>query len=143
MNKETEFGYGGEMHNIMSGIRDLLREASNDIQKIDTASIELDTIRTKYRGEKISKGDYDINGRSGTIYFHDESEILKNLLNIKTEYWNPSWDFVSWEELFSKMDKINIILEKIENQKGELENILIKSSEIKTKVDTMYKYLPR
>lgn len=143
MNKETEFGYGGEMHDIMSGIRNLLREASNDVQKIDTAMIELNTIRTKYRGEKISKGDYDINGRYGTIYTHDESEILKNLLNIKIEYWNPSWDFVSWEELFSKIDKINMILEKIGNQKGELENILIKSSEIKTRVDTIFKYLPR
>ena len=143
MNKETEFGYGGKMHDILSGIRDLLRETSNDIQKIDTANIELDTIRKKFRGEKISKGDYDINGMPGTIYTHDESEVLKNLLNIKTEYWNPSWDFVSWKELFSKIDKINMILEKIGKQKGELENILIKSSEIKTKVDTIFKYLPR
>ncbi len=53
------------------------------------------------------KGDYDIEGRQGTIYDKYEAELLKNVLNIKTEYWNPSWVFVSWEELFSKMDKIN------------------------------------
>ena len=142
MNKETEFGYGGELYDILSGIRDLLRDVSNDVRKIDTANIELDTIRKKFRGEKILKGDYDINGMTGTKYTHDESEILKNLLDIKIEYWNPSWDFVSWKELFSKIDKINMILEKIGNQKGELENILIKLSEIKTKVDTIFKYLP-
>ena len=142
MNQETDFSYGGEMRNIISGIIDLSRDTSNDAQKIDTAMIELDTIKRHYNGEDISKGKYDINGRPGTIYDRYTSDILKNLLNIKTEFWNPNWDFVTWEELYSKIDKINSILEKIGNQKAELEDILIKSSEIKTKIEAMYKYLP-
>lgn len=139
---EIEYGLSGEMHDIIGSIRDLLRESSNTAQNINTIMVELDTIRKKYRGEKISKGDYDIEGRQGTIYDKYEAELLKNVLNIKTEYWNPSWIFVSWEELFSKIDKINKILDKIRSQKEELETILIKSSEIKTRIDTIFKYLP-
>src|SRR3990167_421387 len=137
---EIEYGLSSEMHDIISSIRDLLRESSNTAQNINTIMVELDTIRKKYRGEKISKGDYDIEGRQGTIYDKHEAELLKNVLDIKTEYWNPSWVFVSWEELFSKIDKINKILDKIRSQKDELETILIKSSEIKTRVDTIFKY---
>lgn len=43
--------------------RDLLIESSNIAQNIDTIMVELYTIRKKYRGEKISKGDYDIEGK--------------------------------------------------------------------------------
>ncbi len=139
---EIEYGLSSETHDIIGSIRDLLRESSNIAQNIDTIMVELYTIRKKYRGEKILKGDYDIEGRQGTIYDKYEAELLKNVLNIKTEYWNPSWVFVSWEELFSKMDKINKILDKIRSQKDELETILIKSSEIKIRVDTVFKYLP-
>ena len=141
-NKDLEYGRSGKMHDIISGIRDLLREASNEAQKIDTAMIELGTIKRKYEGEIISKGEYDINGKFGTIYTQYESDIIKNLLNVRTEYWNPNWVFISWEELFSKTDKINAILGKIGDKKEELENILIKSSEIKTKIETIFKYLP-
>lgn len=134
--------YQGEMHDLISNIRDLLRESSNTTQNINTIMVELDTIRKKYSGEHISKGDYDINGRQGTIYDKYDAELLKNVLEIKTEYWNPSWVFISWEELFSKIDKIDKILDKIRIQKEQLEEILIKSSEIKTKVDVIFKYLP-
>lgn len=140
---EIEYGLSSEMHDIISSIRDLLRESSNIVQSINTIMVELDTIRKKYRGEKISKGDYVIEGRQGTIYDKYEVELLKNVLGIKTEYWNPSWVFVSWEELFGKIDKINKILDKIRDQKDELETILIKSSEIKTRTDTIFKYLPK
>ncbi len=51
-----------------------------------------------------------------------ETELLKDVLDIK----NPSWVFVSWEELFNKIDKINKILDKIRSQRYELE-ILIKT----------------
>lgn len=129
---KIEYGLSSDMHDLISSIRDLLRESSNVAQNIDTIMVELDTIRKKYRGEKISKGDYDIEGRKGTIYDKYDAGLLRDILGVKTEYWNPSWVFISWEELFSKIDKIDKILDKIRGQKDELETVLIKSSEIKT-----------
>ena len=54
----TEFGYGGEMYNIVSGIDELKED------------------------------------KKGTIYDKYEVRLLKPLLDIKTEYWNPNYDFV-------------------------------------------------
>lgn len=133
------------LHDIMSGIRDISRESSNIAQNIDTIITELETIKRKYKGEEISKGDYEIiKGpiiEKGTIYSKYESSLLKDLLDIKVDYWNPNWDFISWKELFSKIDKINSILSKIDTKKEELEEILLKSSEIKTKLDAIIKNL--
>ncbi len=72
-----------------------------------------------------SKGEYELEeGKKGTIYDKYEIGLLKPLLSIKTKFWNPNYEFVSWEELFSKMDKINSILEKIGNQRDEIPVIL-------------------
>lgn len=47
--------YQGEMHDLISNIRDLLRESSNTTQNINTIMVELDTIRKKYSGETYIK----------------------------------------------------------------------------------------
>lgn len=146
MNKEEEFGYGSDMYNMVSGTTDLLSDSSNTARTISTIMHDLDSIRKMQKSEESrkSKGEYELEeGKKGTIYDKYEIGLLKPLLGIKTEYWNPNYEFVSWEELFSRMDKINSILEKIGNQRDELESILVKSSEIKTRVETIFKYLLR
>ncbi len=139
----TEFGYGGEMYNIVSGIEDLLRESSTTAQDIRTIMYDLDSIRKMQKSEESrkSKGEYELQeGKKGTIYDKYEMRFLKPLLDIKTEYWNPNYDFVSWEELFSKIDKINMILDDLRDHKNEFEDILLKSEEIKMRIDVITKY---
>ena len=144
--KEIELDQSSEIHDILSGTIDLLRESSSAAQNIGTIMVELDTIKRKYKHQDILKGDYEITKGSiiekGTIYDKYESKLLKDILGISTDYWNPNWDFVSWKELFSKMDKIDLILLKIGTNKDELEEILLKSSEIKTRLDAIIKYIP-
>ncbi len=50
------------------------------------------------------------------------------------------YSFVSWKELFNKMDKIDIILENLKNHKDEFGDILLKSEEIKTRLDAIFNY---
>lgn len=139
----TEFGYGSEMYNIVSGIENLLRESSTTARDISTIMYDLDSIRKMQKSEESrkSKGEYELEeGKKGTIYDKYEIGILKLLLGIKTEYWNPNYEFVSWEELFSKMDKVNMVLNDLRKHKSEFEDILLKSEEIKIRLDTISKY---
>jgi len=138
----TEFGYGSEMYNIVSGIEDLLRKSSTAVRDISTIMYDLDQIRKMQKSEESrkSKGEELKEGKKGTIYDKYRVRLLKSLLDIKTEYWNLNYDFVSWEELFSKIDKINMVLDDLRYHKSEFEDILLKSEDIKTRIDVIIKY---
>lgn len=97
MNKDTEFGYGSEMYDTVSGIRDLLRESSNIAQNISMIMHDLDSIMKMQKSEESrkSKGEYELEeGKKGTIYDIYEIGLLKPLLDIKTEYWNSNYNFI-------------------------------------------------
>ena len=143
MEDNNEFGYKSEMHDIVSGIADLLRDSSNIAQDISTIMYDLDQIRKMQKSDvsQRSKGEYKLEeGQKGTIYEKHSIQLLEPLLDIKHQFWNQNYRFISWEELFSKMDKIDMILEDLRSHKSELEDILLKSKEIETRLDTVYKY---
>ncbi len=137
----TDFSYTSKMNSLISGIRDVLRDSGNVADDINKIMLDLDQIRKMKDSEKNrkSKGEEELNGKKGTIYDARRIRLLNNFLDLKYEYWNNNYSFVSWEELFSKTDKIDIILNNLEKNQEKFEDILLRSADIKTELDNIYK----